>query len=72
MKDKFPYLQMVKHLYNYCLEDCDEWSEKFIRSLKIQLELHPDYENLTEEEVKEFLSEAQKEKLIEIWSLMGF
>ena len=71
MKDKFPYLQMIEHLYDKCLEECDEWQEKFLISLKTKLELHPDYGNLTEEEVKEFLSEKQKEKLIEIVSTLG-
>lgn len=70
-EDKFPYLKMVNHMYKKCLEDMSEWEENFIRSIKIQLESHPDFENLNEEEVKEFLSNKQKSAIVSTWESLG-
>jgi len=70
-EDKFRYLFMVNHLYKNCLEDCSEWGENFIRSIKIQLESHPDFENLTEDEAREFLTHKQKAAIISIWEEQG-
>ena len=50
-------------------QDLNDWQKGFIEDLSDTLNNHPD--EVTEDEVKEFFTRRQIEKIEEIWEEMG-
>lgn len=50
-------------------QDLNKWQQGFIDDLTEKIDLHPD--EVTEDEVRDFFSRRQIEKLDEIWQEIG-
>ena len=62
-------LEKLSWLREECYQDLNEWQKGFIEDLYDTIKEHPD--EVTEDELHEFFTRKQIEKIEEIWEEVG-